>query len=91
MKAGPLGAQGSTRQRPKAEAPTLAAGAWQNQLITAARLECAIKIAYRKEVRTSEKSISKPMPADYGVAPNEVNLRQPVREPNVHPRWTAIC
>jgi hypothetical protein len=91
MKAGPLRAQGSTRQRPKAEAPTLADGIWQSQLITAARLECAIKIAYRKEVTSNEKCISKPMLAEYGVAPNKVNLQQPVREPNVDARWTAIC
>lgn len=68
--------QCSTMQRRRAEATTLVDGIWQSQLITTARLEYAIRIAYGKEVRTSEKSISKPMPADYGVAPNKVNLRQ---------------
>lgn len=71
-----VGPEGSTGQRPKAGTPTLADGIWQCQLITTARVEYAIKIAYGKEVTSNEKCISKPMLADYGVAPNQVNLRQ---------------
>jgi hypothetical protein len=76
MKAARLRTQGSTRRRPKAEAPTLADGIWQSQSITTARLEYAIEIAYGKEVGSNEKGSSKSVPVDCGVVASKVNLRR---------------